>query len=45
MGQDFAEKIADLFAHGLTDEEVLMYLDPDTALTDLMALVRRLMID
>jgi hypothetical protein len=42
-GYDFGERVADLFAHGLEDAEILGYLDPDTAGTDLIALVRRLM--
>ena len=39
---DFGEYVASLFAQGLDDAEVLGHLDADTAGTDLLALVRRL---
>ena len=40
---DFGEYVASLFAQGLDDAEVLGHLDADTAGTDLLALVRKLM--
>jgi hypothetical protein len=39
----FDEWIAALIAHGMTNEEILTYLDPDTREEDLVALVRHLM--
>lgn len=42
--KNFGEWIAELINHGLTDQEILTYLDPDTREEDLVAFVRHLML-
>jgi hypothetical protein len=41
--RDFGEAVKDLIDQGLEDHEILERLDPDTAGTDLVALVRNLL--
>ena len=40
---DFGEWIATLIAHGMNNQEILTYLEPDTREEDLVALVRLIM--